>query len=454
MAQKYITLSEEALAKMCGLIRDSHSIAEAIDDENIATNSTYSSLKIQELLSNADSSNEVELTWAEYQALSEEEKGNGTEYWITDVDNDGTIKGYNGGTGIAVDDDTKTISAKDIKKNFIDNSNFRINTRGQSEYTASGATTYTVDRWYIDGGTLTPVESGIQFVNPNTEAGSSSLVRLKQNIPYTFADFSGKTITLSAKINDTIYTGTVTLPSEKPTEGTATQYIAVGIADFGINLNYSITGDYFVPYVALAYSRTITIEWMKLEVNDELTTYVEPDYATEMIKTSLMNDNGKVTMPYTKAEVDSKIPTVMTGATSSVDGTSGLVPAPTKGSSNINKVLRADGTWIMPAMYKKDGTTTIAFGSSIEVNNIDPLELWVFKDNAPNYKRVFLFTSTASGIKWKEIANLSNENDYGGYINIEVTESTQNPYTVVLKNSNGDTSTKANISLTRYKIDL
>lgn len=244
--------------------------------------------------SSSTSSNEVELTWAEYQALSEEEKGNGTEYWITDVDNDGTIKGYNGGTGIVVDNETKTISAKDIKKNYIDNSNFRINTRGQSEYTASGATTYTVDRWYIDGGTLTPVESGIQFVNPNTEAGSSSLVRLKQNIPYTFADFAGKTITLSAKINDTIYTGSATLPSEKPTEGTATQYIAVGIADFGINLNYSITGDYFVPYVALAYSRTITIEWMKLEVNDKLTTYIEPDYATEKIKTSFMNDDGKI----------------------------------------------------------------------------------------------------------------------------------------------------------------
>jgi hypothetical protein len=47
---------------------------------------------------------------------------------------------------------------------------------------------------------------------------------------------------------------------------------------------------------------------MKLEVNDEFSGYVEPDYQTEKIKISLMNDNGKVTMPYTKTEVDNKIP--------------------------------------------------------------------------------------------------------------------------------------------------
>ena len=59
MTQKYITLSEEALTKMCSLIRDSHSIADAIDDENIASNSTYSSLKIQELLEEIDDVNIV-----------------------------------------------------------------------------------------------------------------------------------------------------------------------------------------------------------------------------------------------------------------------------------------------------------------------------------------------------------------------------------------------------------
>lgn len=243
------------------------------------------------------SSEHIELTYAEYQALSESEQKNGAVYFITDVDSDGDITGYTGGTGITISED-KVIAIKDIKKNYIDNSNFRINTRGQFEYVVESSSIYTVDRWYIDGGILTPVENGVQFINTHTEAGSSSLVRLKQDIPYTFVDLSGKTVTLSTKINGTIYSGKAIIPTEKPTEGTATQYIAVGIPAFGVNLNYSITGDYFVPYIALAYSQSILVEWMKLEVNDEFSGYVEPDYQTEKIKLNYMSDNGKLSLPH------------------------------------------------------------------------------------------------------------------------------------------------------------
>ena len=58
--------------------------------------------------------------------------------------------------------------------------------------------------------------------------------------------------------------------------------------------------------------------------------------------------------------------TTMTGASSSADGASGLVPAPTKG--NQGKFLRADGTWATPTDNNTDtkvnvtlGTTTKAF---------------------------------------------------------------------------------------------
>ena len=189
-------------------------------------------------------------------------------------------------------DKVKSLATSDIRKNYIDNSNYRINTKGQAEYTTSDASIATVNRWYIDGGILTPVENGVQFVNTSTESGSSSLVRLKQNVPFGFSEFAGKTLTLSARINGKVYTGTTTIPTEKPTEGTAVQYIAIGVPEFGINLNYSITGDYFIPYIALAYNQTITIEWMKLEVGDKCTTYIEPDYQTEYLKLQSMDDNG------------------------------------------------------------------------------------------------------------------------------------------------------------------
>lgn len=202
---------------------------------------------------------------------------------------------YTAGTGIQISED-KVISTKDVKKNYIDNSNFRINQTGASEY--STANEYTVDRWYIDGGILTPVENGVQFVNPNTETGASNLVRLRQNIHYGFAEFTGKTVTLSAKINGVVYSGKATIPTEKPTEGTATQYITAGITDFSINLNYSVTADYFVPYIALAYNRTALIEWMKLEVNDEFSGYIEPDYMTELIKMNFTtSDKGALDIP-------------------------------------------------------------------------------------------------------------------------------------------------------------
>ena len=124
------------------------------------------------------------------------------------------------------------------------------------------------------------------------------MIKLRQNIHYGFSEFAGKTLTLSAKINGMILTATATIPTEKPTEGTAAQYITSGIADFSINLNYSVTADYFVPYIAVAYGRTVLIEWMKLEVNGEFSGYIEPDYMTELIKMNFTTpDKGALDIP-------------------------------------------------------------------------------------------------------------------------------------------------------------
>lgn len=51
----------------------------------------------------------------------------------------------------------------------------------------------------------------------------------------------------------------------------------------------------------------------------------------------------------------------MTGATSSSDGTSGLVPAPS--SCKQNSFLRGDGDWIVPT------DTTYAAGTGISISN-------------------------------------------------------------------------------------
>jgi len=216
--------------------------------------------------------------------------------------------------GVPISAGSSSVTIEDIKGNYIDNSNFSVNSNGQAEYTTEqGTNLYTVDRWYIDGGTLVPKSNGVQFTNNNENTGTNSLIRLRQDIPYPFSTFAGKILTLSAKINGVVYTGTSEqLPAEKPTEGTngssAIQYIqTTGIAEHAICLNYSVTGDYFVPYIALAYSQSVEIEWVKLEIGDSATPYVAPDHATEKIKAEFMSDNGSISMPYTKEEIDTKI---------------------------------------------------------------------------------------------------------------------------------------------------
>ena len=69
--------------------------------------------------------------------------------------------------------------------------------------------------------------------------------------------------------------------------------------------------------------------------------------------------------------VSEMLPSVMTGASSSVNGSECLVPAPTKG--NQSKFLRADGTWAVPTNTTYDGDRGISlvsgkFGHSNTVN--------------------------------------------------------------------------------------
>lgn len=51
---KYYVMDEDAVKKLCGAVRESHSVSEGISDDSVATNSTYSSKKIEELLESID----------------------------------------------------------------------------------------------------------------------------------------------------------------------------------------------------------------------------------------------------------------------------------------------------------------------------------------------------------------------------------------------------------------
>ena len=50
MSKKYTLMDKEAIDELCKAVRESHSVSEAIDDDNLATNSTFSSVKIDNLI--------------------------------------------------------------------------------------------------------------------------------------------------------------------------------------------------------------------------------------------------------------------------------------------------------------------------------------------------------------------------------------------------------------------
>lgn len=96
-------------------------IAGAISDDTIANNSTYSSLKITELLETAGIQTE-DVTYAQYRTLTEEQKNDGTIRFITDVDNDGAVTGYTAGDGIEISEDKViSVTIDSYNKTEIDN---------------------------------------------------------------------------------------------------------------------------------------------------------------------------------------------------------------------------------------------------------------------------------------------------------------------------------------------
>lgn len=54
MAKNYTITKEEGIKRICEAIREANAISDAIDDEHLATNSTFSSVKINSLLSDID----------------------------------------------------------------------------------------------------------------------------------------------------------------------------------------------------------------------------------------------------------------------------------------------------------------------------------------------------------------------------------------------------------------
>lgn len=174
-----------------------------------------------------------------------------------------------------------------INPNLLDNPDFVINQRGQSEYTTTG---YTVDRWVSQSRfTITPLEGGGIRITPATTI-TNNLHGLYQDIPvsgtmlgkdYTLTsnvtvtngyahmqltayDSSSSVVKVSSKIHLLSGINSVTISS---IPSTATKVRARIIIDSG------------------AQAENITeLSWIKLEMGGVATPFCAPDPASEIIK--------------------------------------------------------------------------------------------------------------------------------------------------------------------------
>ena len=161
------------------------------------------------------------------------------------------------------------------------NPDFRINQRGQAEYTSG----YTVDRWYSTGKcSVAPISSGVKLTS--TVTASSTTHAFSQSFEFVLPP--GK-YTLSLKAADV--TGvwaarirTVTAAGDY-VDSYYTPRLQAGINSVTVDLPDSE----YISAVSVSLTKgtqigdSLTIEWIKLE-NGSATLFVHPDPATELEK--------------------------------------------------------------------------------------------------------------------------------------------------------------------------
>ncbi len=167
-------------------------------------------------------------------------------------------------------------------KNELDNPDFRVNQRGQNEY----STGYTVDRWYSPGKcSAAPISGGVKLTS--TVTASSTTHAFWQNFEFPLPP--GK-YTLSLKAADV--TGvwaarirTVTAAGDY-VDSYYTPRLQAGINSVTVDLSDSE----YISAVSIGFNKgneagnSLKLAWAKLEGGSLATPFVPPDYAAELAK--------------------------------------------------------------------------------------------------------------------------------------------------------------------------
>lgn len=168
-------------------------------------------------------------------------------------------------------------------KNELDNPDFRVNQRGQNEY----STGYTVDRWYIstDKCKAAPETNGIRLTA--TATLTSNTHAFWQNIEFPLAP--GK-YTLSLKAADVNGVWAARIRTVTAAEDYVDSYYTPRL-QAGINsVTVDLSDSEYISAVSIGFNKgneagnSLKLAWAKLEGGSLATPFVPPDYAAELAK--------------------------------------------------------------------------------------------------------------------------------------------------------------------------
>lgn len=193
------------------------------------------------------------------------------------------IEAHAADTDIHVTADEKAYWNTLSGKNELDNPDFRVNQRGQNEY----STGYTVDRWYIstDKCKAAPEPNGIRLTATATLTSNTHAFWQNNEFPLPPGKY-----TLSLKASDV--TGvwaarirTVTAAGDY-VDSYYTPRLQAGINSVTVDLSDSE----YISAVSIGFNKgteagnSLKLAWAKLEGGSLATPFVPPDYAAELAK--------------------------------------------------------------------------------------------------------------------------------------------------------------------------
>lgn len=172
--------------------------------------------------------------------------------------------------------DSKAGLSDIINRNILDNPDFRINQRGQTDYSVSGsAYAFTLDRWIISRAVVSVIDGGISAAWNGTDSTGGWIQQHIENA----AAFAGMTITVSALVDGEVLSGTATVPT--------TVNGSNSIATSNPSIKFTVghySNDRLGVAIILLSATPCVIGWVKAEIGENATLFVPPNAAEELAK--------------------------------------------------------------------------------------------------------------------------------------------------------------------------